>query len=574
VHNPVAMICGIYARFSSDLQREASIEDQIRKCREYAGSRGWFVAENHIYTDYALSGEGSDRPGLKAMLKAACGSTPGFGAILVDDSSRLSRDLGESLQMQKRLEFAGMRLVAVSQGIDSADEQASVLLTVHGLVDSLFLKGLSQKTRRGMEGLVIRGQHTGGRCYGYRATPLEGGGSKLVVHEPEAVIVRRIFEMVASGMSLKRVAKLLNAEGVRSPRPGIRKKYDTWAPSAIYEIIRRELYIGRKVWGKTKKVKVPGTNRRVKRPRPSSEWRVQEMPHLGVVSQDLWDATQAAIKLKQEKYSSPNGKGLTSRTASSPYLLSGFLKCSQCGGNIIIVRGRSTKYGTYGCAQHFCRGACKNDVRMRQEDLERLILERLQAEVLKPEVVQIVVEELRRALEAEANSSEMITHFEARRAELESELKNLTTAIAKAKASTSLLEAIADRERELRSVKTQLKAARDQQAATKLDGLYDHVISRLADIRSLVEQDVARAKLELGKHIDTLIVEPDPCGGGYLIKGHYDLVGDRFPKTQATSLSEGCGQNLFGRKTKTPAAGAFSYGNPLVPGGGIEPPRY
>jgi hypothetical protein len=111
-------------------------------------------------------------------------------------------------------------------------------------------------------------------------------------------------------------------------------------------------------------------------------------------------------------------------------------------------------------------------------------------------------------------------------------------------------------QRELRSVKAQLKTARDNEAATKLDGLCDHVISRLTDIRSLIDQDVARAKLELGKHIDTLIVEPDP-GGGYMIKGHYDLVGDRFPKTQATSLSEGCGQNVFGAKNKNAQYGRF-----------------
>src|SRR6185437_16577501 len=82
----------------------------------------------------------------------------------------------------------------------------SLIWTVHGLVDSLFLKELAKKTHRGMEGLALRGMHTGGRVYGYRSIPVEGGGAKLTVFEPEAVVVRRIFEMSANGKSLKKIA--------------------------------------------------------------------------------------------------------------------------------------------------------------------------------------------------------------------------------------------------------------------------------------------------------------------------------------------------------------------------------
>jgi site-specific DNA recombinase len=86
--------------------------------------------------------------------------------LLVDDTSRLSRNQGETSRIFERLTFLGVRIVAVSQGIDTHSEQADVLMTVHGLVDSLYIKELAKKTHRGLEGRAIRGLHTGGRCFG------------------------------------------------------------------------------------------------------------------------------------------------------------------------------------------------------------------------------------------------------------------------------------------------------------------------------------------------------------------------------------------------------------------------
>jgi site-specific DNA recombinase len=125
-----------------------------------------------------------------------------FDAILIDDTSRLSRDQSDQMRIVEGLRFDGFRLVAVSQGIDSASDQAPVLMTVHGLVDSMYIKELGKKTHRGLEGRVLDGLHTGGRCFGY-LNELTGDGVRLVVNEVEAMIVVRIFEMSAHGIALK-----------------------------------------------------------------------------------------------------------------------------------------------------------------------------------------------------------------------------------------------------------------------------------------------------------------------------------------------------------------------------------
>jgi hypothetical protein len=98
-------------------------------------------------------------------------------------------------------------------------------------------------------------------------------GVKLEVNASEAAIVRRIFEMSAEGASLKTIAKTLNSEALPSPRPRQGRFASGWCPTAIRELLRNEKYIGKIVWNRNRFVKVPGTNRRVSRPRPPEEWR-------------------------------------------------------------------------------------------------------------------------------------------------------------------------------------------------------------------------------------------------------------------------------------------------------------
>src|SRR6185369_708173 len=212
-----------------------------------------------------------------------------FDAILIDDTSRISRNLGDIVRIREQLSFAGVRLIAVSQGIDSGDDQADIMLTVHGLVDSLYIKELAKKTHRGLEGLALEGFHTGGNCFGYRNVRV-GDKVRLEIDKDEAKIVRRIFEMSTAGMSLKKITKALNADGVTPPRGSKRRFKPSWAYTAVREMLRRELYIGRLVWNKRKYLKKPGTNKRISIPRPPEDWVVVEEPSLRIIPQKLWDA--------------------------------------------------------------------------------------------------------------------------------------------------------------------------------------------------------------------------------------------------------------------------------------------
>src|SRR6516164_10503336 len=212
--------CAVYSRFSSDRQSPVSIEDQIRKCREYASRQGWTVLEGHIYADHSVTGTIAERAGLQRLVAAAEQKARAFDAILIDDTSRLTRKLADALNLYEKLTFAGVRLVAVSQGVDSDSAQAELLIGVHGLIDAVYWRELAEKTHRGMQGLALRGFHTGGRCFGSSSVKAPDGSVRLEVNPTEAEIINRIYRLYAeSGCSMKRIAHSLNSEGVISPQP-------------------------------------------------------------------------------------------------------------------------------------------------------------------------------------------------------------------------------------------------------------------------------------------------------------------------------------------------------------------
>jgi site-specific DNA recombinase len=115
-------------------------------------------------------------------------------------------------------------------------------------------------------------------------------------------LVRRIFQMCAAGLSLKVIAKELNADGVPPPRGTKKKTKPSWVYTAIREMLRRDIYRGKVVWNKRKYKKRPGTNKRISLPRPESQWVVVERPELRIVPHELWDRVQAKLQATSERF--------------------------------------------------------------------------------------------------------------------------------------------------------------------------------------------------------------------------------------------------------------------------------
>jgi site-specific DNA recombinase len=163
--------------------------------------------------------------GLQRALDAAASEPRPFDAIVVDQLSRLSRDIGDTDTIIKRLRFIVISVIAVADNINTADDTAKISVTVKSLVNELYLDDLRKATKRGLDGQFLKGYATGGRTYGYLSEPAHDSSERIGSHsrsEPvgyrikinpvEAAVVRRIFESFRDGSGEKLVAKQLNAE--------------------------------------------------------------------------------------------------------------------------------------------------------------------------------------------------------------------------------------------------------------------------------------------------------------------------------------------------------------------------
>jgi DNA invertase Pin-like site-specific DNA recombinase len=149
------------------------------------------------------------RESLLSLLAAAKGDTKPFDCVLIEDSSRLTRNMADGLRTTEIFSFHGVDVVFVSQGIDTSQESSRMMVAMQGMVDEQFLVGLRQKVHRGQEGRVLSGYNPGGKCYGYMNVPIEDPSRKEKYGRPavlgvrqevvleEAKIVRGIFQMYA-----------------------------------------------------------------------------------------------------------------------------------------------------------------------------------------------------------------------------------------------------------------------------------------------------------------------------------------------------------------------------------------
>jgi site-specific DNA recombinase len=534
--------CAIYARYSSEKQNSLTIDQQIRKCREYAERHSLAVLNEHIYTDEAISGATDDRDGLRRLLATAKQKPRPFDVILVDDTSRLSRRLADSLNIHEQLQFVGVRVIFVAQGIDTGNEQAELLVATHGIVDSLYLKDLAKRTFRGVEQRALEGLHTGGRVFGYRRVPIESAtqrdshgrpvieGVRLEVDENQVATVRRIFERYAAGDSLKRIAIDLNTEGVASPQPQKGRVSRSWCPSSIRHILHNERYRGLVIWGKTFKLRSQETGKRIYRRKPAGEWRRTEVPAQRIVSDELWNAVRERMRTVNELYALEARRPgiLRARAATSPYLFSGLLKCSLCGASITIVSGCSRKRQDvrYGCSMHYNRGrgACPNTLLIARRTLEEQLLAGLQSRILNSDVMEYTLHAFEQQLLAAMHRKGNDSVLAQRRIEaIQRQIRNCTDAIAEGKRYPSLMKKLAELEQQLADAKAKIASSEPRAIQLRMRDTRRFVENRLRELQSVLNREPRIARAEIAKHVQKITLTPE--GQTYIASGTWSVLG-------------------------------------------------
>ena len=389
----------IYARYSSDNQKDASIEDQVRQCRARIDQEEWQPGK--VYSDHAISGATTLRPGYQKMLEDARAGR--FEVLVAEALDRLSRDQENIAGLFKQLSFAGVRLVTLSEG-----EIGELHVGLKGTMNALFLKDLAQKTRRGLEGRIRQGKSGGGLCFGYDVVHKVDPAGEPVhgerrINAVEAAIVCRIFGEFALGRSPRAIAHTLNKEAIPGPAG------KAWGPSTIYGnwrrstgILNNELYIGRLVWNRQQFIKDPDTGRRQARLNPETKWIVEEVPHLRIVDDHLWNLVKERQQDSRSRVTTED-KGVRSERARRPrYLLSGVLRCGTCGGGYSKI-----SQAHYGCSTARNKGTCDNLLTVRRDYLEAKVLDGLRHHLMHPDLVKTFVDEFHREVNRQAAEKDM-----------------------------------------------------------------------------------------------------------------------------------------------------------------------
>jgi site-specific DNA recombinase len=537
----------IYARYSSDNQRDASIADQLRVCREFAARQCWTIVAE--FTDHAVSGATLLRAGFQAMMRDALNAR--FDVVLAEALDRFSRDQEDTAGLFKRLTFAGVNIVTLAEG-----DITHLHVGLKGTMNALFLKDLADKTRRGLRGRVELGKSGGGLCYGYKVARttdrIASTGDREIVPD-EADVIRRIFSDYAAGMSPKALAKRLNAE--RRPGPG----GSPWNPSTIHGnpargtgILNNEIYIGRLVWNRLRYVKDPDTGKRVSRPNPASELVTTSVPELRIVDDELWGQVKARQADMRRVASSGDPKRFN-QARRPKYLFSGLTKCAECGGGYVMYwRDRLACFGARS------RGTCTNRLTISRQELEERVLVALRDKLMRRDLFEDFCREYVRELnrlrmEHRAGLSRARTEL----ATVEREIRKLVQAIKDGVSALSIKDELLSLE--ARKVELQSRLNAPEMPELLHPRMADVYREKVGSLCSALQSEESRvgAVDAIRALIETILLEP---------------AGDQLKITLKGDLA---GMLSAARDSKrSPETGDLFVQIKLVAGGGFEPPTF
>jgi site-specific DNA recombinase len=446
-------------------QDASSIEQQVHRCREFAARHSHDVVA--VYADAAQSGRSLYRQEMQRLLRDVQNRRQRlFDAVLVDDLSRLSRDMVDTVTIIFRdLPLAGVKVLDRTTGMFSDAPGARTMFGTLAMVNDAFLQAVRSQTHRGLAERARNGFWTGGRVYGYRtvqesqpADP-EHPRHVPVLHPEQAEIVRRIFREYIDGRGLTKIAALLNTDGVSAPFDGhpTKKRTRGWSMTTIRAILRNEKYVGRWAWNRRQWISVSGSKFRRPTHRGDDELVVRELPELAIVSREVWDA--AAARQAHLKRAS-RGRQPTA------HLFSGLLRCGMCGGGMSVMSTKvknGKRYVAYGCNVSRTKGEaiCRNRVLVSELQLLAFVRDALKALPSRPEFQESFLEAFQATVAADALAHPQSGLLGALKAQ-EDRVARLVDAIADAGGSPALTFRLKTEEAKLESLRNESQAAAER----------------------------------------------------------------------------------------------------------------
>jgi DNA invertase Pin-like site-specific DNA recombinase len=485
----------IYARVSTDLQNPRSVPDQVALCQRWLERQGWPPARPEaIYSDEAISGGTTHRSSYQRLLSEIAGSDgrPAFDLIVVEDLSRLTRELLETSRLIQMAPIWSLRIVGVSDAQDTAMPGSKYAMAYKGIGNAQFLDDLHARIRRGLGGRFDDAFHAGGSIYGYKSTPVphpsgrvdrwgnpQLSGHKLEVRPDQAATVKRIFQEAAAGLSCREIAAGLDRDGIPKPSSEYDFKNDEtakrgrgcWNPAGVRSIVTNERYRGTWRWQKGVCVgKDPATDRKIMR--PSEEVHEQQREALRLVDDATWNRVQARMAARAEdvKRDPETGRLMGRVQGCAPgkgygNAWHGLLFCGECGGPFPVIKTKAGRDGrpvrSLGCnRRHHVKERCGNAGTCRLPDLDAALRDGLEGYFSDTKLAQ---KRMRRFLDSLAAERQKLTKDEAaagrQRAEAERKIARVRRAILDGHAGPTTAALLREGEAQLDQAEQRLAAA-------------------------------------------------------------------------------------------------------------------
>ena len=372
-------IAGLYYRLSQEDERQGesvSIDNQRTILRKYAEERGFEIHDEYI--DDGISGTTFQRPEVQRLLDDA--KTGVINTIIVKDLSRFGRNYIEVGQYVDYVFPAfGIRFIAIQDNVDTEnrDSNAMEMMPIMNVFNEWHAANTSKKIRAVLKSNARDGKYHARKApYGYVKSDTEK--KTPIVDEEAAAVVKRIFEMRASGLSPHKIADKLNEDKIPNPSKysfdkygivGKRNHFNLWAFCAVNSILRNPTYLGHMAQQRWGSVSYKNHKRYKK---DESEWIVVKNTHEPIITQELWD------KVREVEKSVAQGRK-TKRGYTHP--LSGFLFCADCGGKMKLnyINQDGKLYFNFNCGNHLRLGKsyCFSHF-IRAKDIEAIVLDDIQ----------------------------------------------------------------------------------------------------------------------------------------------------------------------------------------------------
>ena len=378
------MTAVIYARYSSDNQREESIEGQIRECTAYAEKNGITIVKHYI--DRALSAKTDNRPEFQQMIKDS--EKRLFDIVLVWKLDRFARNRYDSAHYEYQLERNHVKLVSATEPISEGPAGIMVKSMLTGMAE-YYSAELSEKVVRGMTENVLKGKYNGGTIpIGYTVDE-----EKFFQIDPlKAPFVVEVFQRYNDGATMKELMNWLNDSGVTTNRN------QKFTYNSIQTLLTNRRYIGE---NRFKDIVMPDS-----------------IPV--IIEKELFGSVQDKI--------AKNRRAPARHKAEDDYLLTTKLFCGMCGAMMFGECGTGRNkvvHHYYKCATAKRFKTCKKKT-VRKEWLEDLVVAETMKLIQDDAVIDAIVAEV---MELQDQENTTLPLLEKQMREVENGIENMLNAI-------------------------------------------------------------------------------------------------------------------------------------------------